>query len=219
MYEYSCDWKSGFVMDPLKKQRVGYLVMFSGLQGLTLAKDLKVFTPYAEDSIGYSAVTSSAVGTSTMKAVEVVGVLENFSWGGGVGDPIALSGYISQENAKQLQVKQQTTLKGTGISALAWWIVNYDEENKQWFEEAHPIDTAGIKAQLNAPGGKDVRLAVANEPVKIAPNIDVNVFNLYFEVVPAANSTYDFHFATSSKMKFVKGWGLKVGTQAEAGIK
>jgi len=54
--------------------------------------------------------------------------------------------------------------------------------------------------------------------VKIAPNIDVNVYNLYFEVVPAANMTYDLRFATSASKQFVKGWGLKVGTLAETAM-
>ena len=29
--ELPCDWKSGFVMDPTKKQRCGYLMAFNGL--------------------------------------------------------------------------------------------------------------------------------------------------------------------------------------------
>ncbi len=49
---------------------------------------------------------------------------------------------------------------------------------------------------------------------KVAANIDVNVYNIYFEIVPAANFTYSMHFATSTKTKFVRNWGLVVGTKA-----
>jgi hypothetical protein len=38
------------------------------------------------------------------------------------------------------------------------------------------------------------------------------------EVIPAADATYAFHFATSSKTKFVRNWGLKVGTNAAAAM-
>jgi len=71
-----------------------------------------------------------------------------------------------------------------------------------------------VVGQINAPGGKDLRIAVSQEATKVAPNIDTNVYNLYFEVIPAANATYAFHFATSSKTKYVRNWGFKVGTPA-----
>ena len=47
---------------------------------------------------------------------------------------------------------------------------------------------------------------VSDEATKVAPNVDVNVYNIYFEVVPGANSTYALHFATSSKTKYVRNW-------------
>jgi hypothetical protein len=208
-------------MDPLKKQRVGYLVKLNAA-GLTFEDKthIKVFTPYNGNDPAYTGVKKPAGGekeTSGLKTVEVVGILESWAWEGGVGDPICISAYVSQEIANQFQAAQQTALKTTKVPTLAWWIVNFDEENKEWFEEAHPV-LETITGQLNAPGKTDVRLAVASEPVKVASNIDVNVFNLYFEVVPGANETYDLKFATSSKMKFVKGWGLKVGSQAAAAM-
>lgn len=208
-------------MDPLKKQRVGYLVSFTGLglDGKFLEKDIEVFSPFNNATKAYGAIGDVTAGTgedtTTMAKVKVVGILESFSWGGGVGDPITMSAYVSQQNANQLQVKQQTTLKNTVVKNLAWWIINYDEENKEWFEEAHPAKASEtVIGQLNAPGKTDVRLAIASEATKVAPNIDVNVYNVYFEVVPAANMAYDLKFASSSKMKFIKGWGLKIGTLA-----
>jgi len=136
MYNYSADWKAGFLMDPTKKQRVGYLCAFEGLSlgSDLLGKDLSVYTPFNSDSVNYKGVTLDAGGDSGLKKVTVVGVIENFSWGGGVGDPICISAYVSAENAQQIQAKQQTTLKDTKIKKLAWWICNYDEETKQWFE-------------------------------------------------------------------------------------
>ncbi|HEX2734286.1 MAG TPA: hypothetical protein VHM70_21905 [Polyangiaceae bacterium] len=215
-YNFPCDWKAGFVMDPTKKQRVGYLVSFNGI-GLAdpgLAKDITVFTPYNVDGsdTGYADLTV------TEDKVQVVGVIENFSWQGGVGDPICISAYMSAENAMLIKGLLKMTLKTTSIKGLGWWVSNFDEETKAWFVEAHPKAPTSITGQLNAPGKTDIRIAVADEATKIAPNIDVNVYNIYFEVVPAANQTCDFHFATSKDKNFIKRWGLKVGTQAEAAL-
>lgn len=214
-YDFPCDWKSGFIMNPTKKQRVGYLVSFDGI-GLSgpLAQDVIVYTPYNVEG----AATNYDKLTIAEDKVTVVGVLDNFSWGGGVGDPVCVSAYISAENAMLIKGMLKMTLKTTSIKQLGWWIANFDEETKAWFDEAHPLAPTEITGQLNAPGKTDIRLMVADEPTKIAPNIDANVYNIYFEVVPAANQTCDFHFATSSGKNFVKRWGLKVGTQAEASL-
>jgi hypothetical protein len=202
-------------MDPLKKQRVGYLVSLNGI-GLSaaLAQDVIVYTPY---NVEGAATNYDKLAIAEDK-VTVVGVLDNFSWGGGVGDPICISAYISAENAMLIKGMLKMTLKTTSISQLGWWIANFDVETKAWYDEAHPQAPTEITGQLNAPGGKDIRLMVADTPTKIAANIDVSVYNIYFEVVPAANQTCDFHFATASGKNFIKRWGLKVGTQAEAAL-
>jgi hypothetical protein len=210
-----CDWKSGFIMDPSKKQRVGYLTAFKGMNmGEFLKPDVKVFTPFNNGSPTYSGVT---VDTSNGTA-DCVGVIESYSFAGGVGDPVCIGAYISAENAEVLAAKLKTTLETTKVTSLGWWIANFDEENKVWFEEAFPISAPTVQGQLNAPGGKDVRIVVAQDPTKIAANVDVNVYHLYMEVIPAANSTFSFHFATSVKTKFVRNWGLKIGTNAAAAM-
>jgi hypothetical protein len=158
-----CAWKSGFVMNPSEKQRVGYLVAFEGLNmGEYLKQDIDVFTPYNNSESEYGEVT---VDTENTK-VTVVGVLDHFSFGGGVGDPLTISAYISAENAQVLSAKMKTTLDTTIVSKLAWWIVNFDEENKIWFEEAYPKDPTTVKGQLNAPrrlGGAPARRGGAHQ--------------------------------------------------------
>lgn len=213
--DLSCDWKSGFVMDPTKKQRVGYLLNFEGLNmGEYLKQDVEVFTPYNNSETSYGEVSVD----SENSKITAVGVIDSFWYGGAVGDPICISAYISAENSEVLAAKMKTALDTTIVSKFAWWIVNFDEENKAWYEEAYPLDPTTVGGQLNAPGGNDIKLSVSQEPTKVAPNIDVNVFNMYFEIIPAANSTFNFHFATSSKTKYVKNWGLKIGTNAAAAM-
>jgi hypothetical protein len=73
-----------------------------------------------------------------------------------------------------------------------------------------------VVGQLNAPGGKDFRISVAQDATRISATLDTNVYNLYLEVIPAANATYNFHFATSAKTPYIRNWGLKVGSNAAA---
>lgn len=210
-----CDWKAGFVMNPQQKQRVGYLVQFQGLNMDDFLKpDIDVFTPYNYPDASYS---EAELDTDAGK-VTTVGVIDHFSFGGGVGDPICISAYISAENAEVLAAKTKSTLDTTVVSNLAWWIVNFDEENKAWYEECYPLEPTALNGQLNAPGGSDVRLTVAQEPTKVAPTIDINVYNMYFEVIPAASGTFTMHFATSAKTKFVRNWGLMIGGNAAAAM-
>jgi hypothetical protein len=190
-------------------------VNFQGLNmGEFLKQDVEVFTPYNNSETQYGGIT---IDSDTAKAT-CVGVIESFSFGGGVGDPLCISAYISAENAEVLSAKLKTTLDTTTVTNLGWWICNFDEENKVWYEEAYPKDPDHARGQINAPGGKDVRLQIAQEATKIAQNIDINVYNIYMEVIPAADATYAFHFATSTKTKFVRNWGLKVGTNAAAAM-
>lgn len=223
MFDLPCNWRAGFVMDPVKKQRFGYVTSLDGF-GLSAAlpADIAVYTPFntgaAPTYAGLSSNYTPADENSPMGICKVVGVIESFSWGGGVGDPISISMYVSQENATQIKALQQLTLKTTTIKNLGWWIANFDEEVKKWYEESFPKAPPQVTGQLNAPSKNDIRLAVALEPEKVAPNIDVNVFNLFMEIVPAANQQHTLHFANSDQKKVVKGWGLVVGTMAKQAV-
>lgn len=222
--DLACDWKSGFVMNPTKKQRCGYLVGFNGL-GLNEepSKDndaykIRVFTPFNAPSAEYASVNVEDV--DGQKMLDCLGVIESFHFEGGVGDPICISAYVSSEFANQLKAKQKASLATTTISKLGWWVVNYDVDAKAWFEEAFPkgaTDSPGdfVKGQLNASGGTDVRLSIAETPTMIASNMDVQVFNIYFEVVPASDATYALSFRQGATKAFVKGWGLQVGSIAK----
>lgn len=211
-HDFSCEWRSGFVMDATKKQRVGYLTTFNAFE-TELDPDIEVFCPANLESSSYPGV--NFVAGETPKRVKCVGVIESYSFGGGVGDPVCVSAYISADNAALLAGKLQTTVKTTLVDNFGWWIVNFDDEKKQWFEEAYPKEPEKVKGQINAAGGRDLRFSVAKEATKVADNIDNNVFNLYFEVVPAANSTHVFTFASSTATPFARAWGLKVGSKGK----
>lgn len=221
MFEYPCNWRAGFIPDPIKKQRIGYITALNGF-GLTatLPTDLTVYSAFnAAAPPTYTGLTYTAASeASPLPTVQVVGVMEHFSWSGGVGDPISVSFYVSQENAAQIKALQQLTLKTTSISSLGWWLADFDEETKVWFEQAYPKTPVTVTGQINAPGKNDVRLHVATEPEKVAPNVDVNVYNVHIEIVPAANQQCVLAFANSATKNVVKGWGLVVGGLAKTAV-
>jgi hypothetical protein len=213
-YSFLCDWKSGFVPDPAKTQRAGYLVSFNGLgMGEFLKQDLEVFSFFDIKRKTYDGITLDATGK-----LKCTGIIESFTWNGGVGDPLCISAYISAENGEVLKAKMKSTLSTTKIDTLAWWITNFDVESKLWYEEAFPKTPLTVKGMLNAPGGKDIRLQVADQATKVAANIDVNVYNVYFEIVPGANAIYALHFATSAKTKVVRNWGFAMGSSPGAAL-
>lgn len=102
----------------------------------------------------------------------VVGVMEQFEWNGGVADPLQINMYVSQENAAQLKLLQQSTLKTTKVSALNYLIIDYDPVARQWFTQAAPQQPplSGM-----VPGGPNPDLNVDLTPVPVQEGIEVNV--------------------------------------------
>lgn len=212
-FSLECSKDSGFVMDPNEHKRVGYIIELDGF-GLEkeMKQDLQVAVPFnvGDAALGFAGMKleKSAAGPSTTK---VVGVIEKFEWNGGVGDPLKIEFYTSQFNAHTVKALQQQALKTTMVKKLVWWVADFDQEVKCWFEQAYPKDgkVTGI-----VTGKENPELDVDLNPVVAKDGIDVNVYKITMGIVPAANKAYTLHFANSSKMNTIKAWGLKVGDLA-----
>ena len=215
-FEFSCDREYGFLADPNVHKRLGYLV---GLEGLGLAKalaaDLRAITPFDASFVpGYKTLAYSAPRANAPSGTaKVVGVIANFSWAGGVGDPIEIDFYVSQDNALRIKALQQTALKTTAVKSLAWWMADYDQEAKKWFEQAYPVAATGAVSGVLA-GRENPRLNVDLTPVPVKDGIDVKVYKVSIAVAPAANLTQSLCFANSAQKKQLKSWGLVVGPHA-----
>jgi hypothetical protein len=208
-YDLTCSWRDALVPSPGRRNRVGYLGSFQGLDlGEFLKPDLSVVSPYS----GTPEYTGLTAGNSNPPKVNCVGIIESLAYNGGAADPICITAYVSQENAHTLKARMKGTLKTTKITSLSWWIIDYDEISKRWFEAAFPKHPATVSGQLHAAGGKNVSLQVADDPTRAAPNVDVNFYNVYFEIVPAANSIHALQFATSPDRRVLVNWGLAVGS-------
>lgn len=215
-FEFECDKESGFVMDPNANKRFGYVTSLDGFGLATpLASDLQVHIPFNTgiDPIYKGLKYTKPAPGKPVGVAKVVGVIEKFSWEGGVGSPIKIEFFVSQENATQVKALQQLALKHTKIQSLAWWIANYDQEAKLWYEQAYPLTDKGDITGI-ITGKDNPELDVNLEPVVVKDGIDVNVYKVTIGVVPAANLQYTLHFANTEKMKVIKSWGLVVGTMA-----
>jgi hypothetical protein len=216
-FNYECDRDSAFIADPNARKRFGYITELDGL-GLAdpIAPDLTVSAPYIGRP-AYPGITlkQSSTGLQTAK---VVGVVENLVWQGGVGDAIKLEFWCSQENAATIKALQQSALKpGAMVNRMGWWIADYDQEDKKWFEQSHPASSVAVTGLI--AGKENPELNVDLTPIPVNGAIDVNLFKVSISVAPAPNLHYALHFANSASMAQVKSWGIVVGTLASEGIK
>lgn len=221
-FDLECDKESGFVMDPNVHKRFGYITSLNGfgLKDDLLASDLQVNVPFnSGDGPSYKGLKyTKGTDTAPIGMATVVGVIEKFSWEGGVGSPIKLEFYVSQDNVSQIKALQQLTLKHTKIQKLAWWIADYDQEAKCWYEAAYPLGITGAITGI-ITGKENPELDVDLNPVVVKDGIDVNVYKVTIAVVPAANFQYTLHFATTKTTKVIKSWGLVVGKMAGVAMK
>jgi len=221
-FEYACDKDTGFLQDPNVHKTFGYVTSLMGF-GLPapLASDLTVYTPWNQEAgapkyTGLNVVAASE--KKPMPSTKVVGVLEKWSWDGKAGGTLEVEAWMSQENALQVKYLQQLTLKNTKIQSFGWWIADYDQELKTWYEKCFPIDpTPNITGLINGQDG-NMDLDADLVGAQAASGIDVLVYKVSFKVAPAANQQYTFMMANSATKPAVKSWGLVVGTLAAKAV-
>jgi len=214
-YTFACDKDAGFVMDPNVHKKVGYVTSLNGFAlSAALKPDLTVHVPgISKSTLTYTPLAVTwPTPVKPLPTASVVGVIEKFNWNGGVGDALQIDFYVSQQNATLIKALQQSVLTNTKVTALGWWIADYDQETKQWYEQSFPKAPTTITGVIS---GKDnPELSVNLSPVPVKDGIEVNVYKVTIHVVPAANQAYTLHFANSATKPVVKSWGLQVGTLA-----
>jgi hypothetical protein len=192
---FECDWRFGFNLDSKKKGIVGYMLFWSGCGGLTLTQDIEVWNPY------------SSPGQTILNGARVpcVGLIEQFRFDGGATDPIRLSVYVSKGTAANIRAKLVSPLTNTKLK-LAFYIIGFDDEKKTWYEAALIKDAScKVDAVLDTVAG-DLQLFVATEPTSVAEHLDILVYKLEFQVVPAIGKTAHLEFATGPSTRVVREW-------------
>lgn len=215
-------------MDPKEYRRVGYVTYLDGFglpAGTTppgLAQDLTVSLPYnssdASPTFGYAglALAAASANASGLKIGKVVGVLDKFAWEGGLGSPLKLDFYVSQQNAFQIKALQQSALATTKVNALGWWIVDYDQETKMWYEAAFPKGVNAVTGLLHDTDNPGLNVDLT--PVPARDGLNVMVYKISLAVAPGANSQHALAFANSSTLQVAKSWGLVVGNLASSNL-
>ena len=193
---FDCDWRFGFNLEAKKKGMVGYMLFWSGCGGLTLPQDIEVWNPFSTP--GQTIVSGSTVAC--------VGLIEHFGFEGGSADPIRLSVYVSKGTAANVRAKLVSPLTNTKLK-LTFYIIGFDDEKKAWYEAALIKDAScKVDAVVDTVGG-NLQLFVSNEATPIADHLDILVYKLEFQVVPAVGSTANLEFATGPTTRVVRQWG------------
>lgn len=210
-FAYECDRATGFGLASNSYLRFGYITRLDGF-GLTqpATGDLTVAVPYSGQP-KYSGITIKQPAVAGQpRTAAVVGVLESFNWPGGVGDPITVNFWCSQQNAAAIKTVQQVTVKTTTVKALGWWIASYDQATKQWFEQSYPVSAPAVNGVIAGKDNPELNVDLA--PVPVADGIDVMVYKVSLSVQPAANQQFVLEFANSAAQLTAKPWGLVTGT-------
>jgi hypothetical protein len=210
-YAFECDRESGFLPDPNEPRRVGYITALAGLAADHLfPADLTVSVPYG-GTPAYRGISSSTTlpGGSFPRLAEVIGIIGKFEWPGGVGDPISIDFWVSQKTATTIKSLQQSTLTTTRVDQLGWWICDFDQETKKWYEVSYPESQPTVTGMAGAAASPGLNVDLTGAPAK--DGIDVLVYKVALSVRPAANAQYALRFASSPTTPAVKSWGLVVG--------
>lgn len=193
-FDFTCDWRFGLNLSPKGRGTVGYLLFWSGCGGLNLARDIEVWNPF--DAPGQTVVTGDRI--------TCVGLLEKFQFQGGDDDPIRLTAYVSKGAAADVRAKLARPLPSTKVK-LVWYIVSYDEERKAWYEAALVKDNAKVDAVLDTAEGQ-VQMFVAADGTRVSDQLEIKVYKLEFQVVPAPGKSALLEFASGPATRLVKKW-------------
>ena len=192
---FACDWRYGLNLNSGTKATVGYLLEFSGCGGLSLAKDIEVWNPF--DSQGPTVVSG--------ERIKCAGLLESFEFDGGEGDPIRMRIFVSKGNAADVRAKLARPLANTSLK-LAWYIIDFDGEQKLWYEASFLKSPKKAETNVDSSGG-ELQIFIANSATRINDVLDIGVYALDVQVVPADNKVTQIEFATGPRRRLVKSWG------------
>jgi hypothetical protein len=193
--DYDCNWRFAFNLRSGAKSCVGYLMTCTGLGGVRLKKDIQVWNPF--DGQGQQ--------DSYKKAkIDCIGLIESFRFMGGENDPIRIVTYVSKGTAADLRARLATPLSNLKLK-LDWYIIDFDNETKAWYEAAFVKSAAGADANLSSGAGT-LQIFIENTPEKITDSLDVGVYRFELEVLPADESSTNLEFASGPNQKLVRRW-------------
>jgi hypothetical protein len=183
------DISQGLNFTPGNTRAVGHLLS-ANICGTALAADLTVTDPQT--------------GSTTPAA----GVLDEVAWGEGVGDPISMTAFISAHNHSTLQPLLLKALPTTAVT-VSFGTHEYDLEVRRWYSAFAPVQPP-LSGQIQVVS-RSPQLTVDSSATVWGP---IQLYKVYFAMMPPANKTQALRLANSVTTQLVKSWGLAVGTIA-----
>ena len=166
----------------------------SGCGGLSLARDIEVWNPFAGTG---QTVTSGAT-------IKCIGLIESFRFSGEEDAPIRIVAYVSQETAANVVAKLNKPVTATNVQ-VAWYVVSFDDDRKQWFEATFVKNGARASASVDTAGGV-LQLFVNTTPIRLDERLGVKTYRLEFQIVPEEGSSSLLEFAAGPTQRLVKKW-------------
>ncbi|HET9932623.1 MAG TPA: hypothetical protein VFQ35_18095 [Polyangiaceae bacterium] len=191
---FDCDWRLGFNLDPARKGTIGYILFWSGCGGLSLSKDIEVWSPFSGS--GQTVVSGPTV--------KCVGLIESFRYSGDDDAPIRIRALVSKDTAANVRAKLASPVTATTLQ-LSWYIVSFDEDRKQWFEAAFVKNGARAQAAVDVMQGT-LQLFIDSKAIPVGEHLDIGVYRLEFQVVPTEGPGSLLEFATGPTQRLVKKW-------------
>lgn len=201
--QLDCLWRSAFNLESGKKGTVGYLSEWRGLGGVSLEKDIVVWSPVpGPQSPLPKNFQSSSGGGTVADQVKCVGVIEHFEYGGEASDPIRISAYMSKDNQARIRYKLARPLLNTSLK-VDYAIIGFDEDSKSWYSSVE-VDGGPSDAQINTRDGA-LQLFMAFEATPISEALNINVYRLEFEMIPG-EATTRLELASGPVHRYVSEW-------------
>lgn len=194
-FDFDCSWRSAFNLRGNGTGCFGYLMVCNGLGGLRLSKDIEVPNPY------------NAPGQQTSQRtpqLACIGMIESFRYAGGTNDPIRIVSYLSKPSASNVRARLGQPLTNLRLK-LAWYIIDFDDDSKTWYEAAFVKEAAGADACLSSAHGS-LQIGIDPKPEPIDDALDVGVFRFELEVLPLKESSTHLEFAAGPTLKMVRDW-------------
>jgi hypothetical protein len=193
-FDFDCDFRLGFNFNPPNSGTIGYLLFWSGCGGLSLQKDIEIWNPFG----GAGQTVASG------PTISCVGVIQEFRFDGEPDAPIRIVAYVSKATAANIRNSLASGISATSLQ-VAWYVISYDDEKKQWFEAAFIQGGAKASANIDVVSGV-LQLAVDSKPTRLSERLDIPIYKMEFQVVPAEGSSTNLEFASGPTQKAVRAW-------------
>ncbi|AKQ65488.1 hypothetical protein A176_002400 [Myxococcus hansupus] len=212
MYNHkNMNWPQALLPKMGDPTKMGYLMKFSGLGLEGGFKPITAFTPFTQEPT--SGPAKEGIGDMSsdpgVKKIDCLGVIADFEWGGGAGDPIKLTVYTNSSNVTQMEDKKTKGTLKPEVETLAWWIIDYTNA-AGWYEVSYPKEPELVKGKILTTDG-NIALKTFAEKIELEGRGETTLIRGFsITVIPTMLELNAMHYANEPNHKGAAGWGVKL---------